>query len=338
LARIRAAELLGDEWLPDVHRAVAKTIASLCVPLHTLTLCHGACGNAVLLLEAARAIGERSWRTAAEDVGRQVVAGHQNGRVFRSGYDLLTREEDPSLLMGNAGIGYYLLQLLCDDVPNILRPQPDGKAKPAMAVSDGSVARTLTAATLPRTLSRLEVEKRQELDAFFSCWRTRREALDLVTRTADDSQTRAELDVELAKLRMRDECPSFALARLQELRIARRTANVESAKDLANCRLRLAPYVRIWQGHSDDGAAKLLRLHGETVVDSELTPFAASLLSQFAVPRTVEEIIPAIAAQAGSAPAAVASAVEQQTLEAVWASILDFDARGEPAGSPRFCS
>ncbi|MGB3180654.1 MAG: lanthionine synthetase LanC family protein [Cyclobacteriaceae bacterium] len=128
LSRIRAYEVLGDDSLKnDALRALDKTRA---VTLEyddttkgSFTVCHGRGGNAMSLLEAARHWQESSFAGETEKIAESILEELKEGRKFISGFAFAKDQEDRSLYMGNAGIGYFLLQQAHPEkVPSVVMP------------------------------------------------------------------------------------------------------------------------------------------------------------------------------------------------------------------------
>jgi hypothetical protein len=317
LTRVRCAELLGEEWLADVRRAVSRTIwKDRSGTLRTFTLCHGLCGNAFLFLEAERLLGDASLRALAEEVGLRAVQSRSTEGTWASGYAPLGRAEDASFMLGNSGIAYFLLHLLAPGRPNVLLPRVNGGAAAEQSIDDGDVARALTASIAPRTLA--AAEKATPAIELFPRWRERDEALAVVRSAAGAAKPAAALEAEM--LAFWESCRSFALVRHQQWR-ARKAAMLLRGADLSGVVLRLAPYVRLVEGGDE---MVLLRIVDGDVVDQKLTPLAAAVLSYFASPHTLEEAMRELAEGAeGPEGEAVAQAVREQTEQAVAGTILE---------------
>jgi hypothetical protein len=128
LTRLRAWQLLGDEeYFRDFERAVQKVreIDLTYNPNRTFTLCHGSCGNAELLLEGYRATGRKEYLEDAYRIAEFAIRQKEELGVYLSGYAQAGMQEDLSLFMGTAGIGYFFLRLLDPSVPSILLPTID---------------------------------------------------------------------------------------------------------------------------------------------------------------------------------------------------------------------
>jgi lantibiotic modifying enzyme len=143
MARLRLLELLGPQpgLVQDLSVALRVTAANLASEpgLASFCLCHGAGGNAELLLLAADALGQPWLREQAEAAAWQgIVRYHQTGLSWPCGVE--GAGETPNLFLGLAGIGYFYLRLHGGAVvPSILRITPaaktlaDGREAPGAA-------------------------------------------------------------------------------------------------------------------------------------------------------------------------------------------------------------
>lgn len=83
------------------------------------SLCHGSFGACEALLIAADALGEPDFAQVAADHIEEAVAGHRNGDAeWASG--AWRGAPDPSLMLGEAGIGHFLLRITDPATPSIL--------------------------------------------------------------------------------------------------------------------------------------------------------------------------------------------------------------------------
>jgi lantibiotic modifying enzyme len=130
LARLRIRDLAGDE--PELRRdldaALAATQAALTQPIaqaQGYCLCHGAAGQADLLIEAAQRLDHAPYRQVAEAVGQTGLSTyHANDLPWPCGVP--ARGETPNLMLGLAGIGYFYLRLAApESVPSILILGPE---------------------------------------------------------------------------------------------------------------------------------------------------------------------------------------------------------------------
>jgi len=321
LARLRAFELCGEEWLADLKRAITRTEYTLPDCARTVTLCHGACGNAVLLLEAGRVMEEPRLVRLAEEAGGLAIVMCESGEQLTSGYPSLGDAVELSLMMGNAGAGYFLLQLLSGEVPNVLFPRLNGHSAASVPLSEGDVVRTLTASLLPRTMQAIGQRAEPAASEFFTQWRTREESLAFCARQAPAAGADNEQRREEARLRMRDDWPSLILAYVQEVRVRSGNASFEQLDDPLRQPLRLASYVRLWSDEVQ--GTSLLRVAGNTVIDMPLTPLAVAVLREFETTNVPEKVIRKIVDDIGDDDGSAFEAVRRQIVEAVRAGLLE---------------
>ncbi len=128
LSRLRAFELTGQElYRREAEAAVRSTLESVEDPrlgAGNYSLCHGHAGNCELLLFAAAQLGEPAWRERAAEVARYGWETYEKaGQPWPCG--TVNSVSDPSLLLGEAGIGLFYLRLAEPDVPSplLLRPE-----------------------------------------------------------------------------------------------------------------------------------------------------------------------------------------------------------------------
>ncbi|HEY0025897.1 MAG TPA: lanthionine synthetase LanC family protein [Longimicrobium sp.] len=131
LSRVRAWQLLSDPLYRDEVLAACATTAGT-VSGHGLSnysLCHGRGGNAETLMVAARVLGDESLRQPALESAFAGIELHggPDGPPWPCG--TLGAVSDPGLLLGEAGIGYFLLRLAHPRVPSVLLLEaPDASA------------------------------------------------------------------------------------------------------------------------------------------------------------------------------------------------------------------
>ena len=130
LSRITAHRLLGDErYEQDLHNAVKRTkevTVDFSAPRESYTLCHGAGGNAMLFTEAGLYLNNSDYMELAEQIAVKGATKRAEGMPYSSGFAYAGADEDTSLFMGNAGVGYFYLHVLePEKVPSILKPTLD---------------------------------------------------------------------------------------------------------------------------------------------------------------------------------------------------------------------
>ncbi len=127
LSRVRAFEITGQPlYREETEAALRSTLASLDGSgLGNFSLCHGVAGNCELPLYAGAVFEDPSLREACERwAARGWESYEQAGRPWPCG--TMAAESDPSLMLGEAGIGYFFLRLFSPETPSILllRPPP----------------------------------------------------------------------------------------------------------------------------------------------------------------------------------------------------------------------
>lgn len=137
LARLRAWELTGeDRLLDELRRAVETTRASVDPEpeaVGNFSLCHGAAGNAELLVEAGRRLDEPDWVDAARRVAATGRTRHEAGAWPCGTVD---GGSDPSLLLGEAGIGLFFLRLDDPSIPTVLLVRPADDDAPGAGAAE----------------------------------------------------------------------------------------------------------------------------------------------------------------------------------------------------------
>src|SRR5262249_35833084 len=124
LSRLRAYSILEDQsCLAEAEIAVTTTTQLLREPAlrnQNYSLCHGAGGNAELLLAVAEMLDRPALRTTAEDVGWYGIETYL--KVRRSWpCGVVPGGETPNLMLGLAGIGHFYLRLYDPaKVPSVL--------------------------------------------------------------------------------------------------------------------------------------------------------------------------------------------------------------------------
>ena len=116
LSRVRAWELMpGDAPVArDLERSLQATVNSFATPMipgqSNFCLCHGAAGNAELLIESAEVLSHPEYQEAARTVGiNGINTFHAQGLPWPCG--VMGGGETPNLMLGLAGIGYFYLRL-----------------------------------------------------------------------------------------------------------------------------------------------------------------------------------------------------------------------------------
>ena len=130
LSRIRAHQLLQDDQCQaEANVALRTTTRGLTAALQSgqgnCSLCHGNMGNAELLLSAGDALGDSSSLDTVAHLADEAI---QKYRVTHNSWScgVLNGGENPGLMLGLAGIGYFYLRLYDRrKTPSILLVGPD---------------------------------------------------------------------------------------------------------------------------------------------------------------------------------------------------------------------
>ncbi len=125
LSRLRSYELFGkDAYRQEAEAAIRTTAASLNTMIMggqgNYCLCHGSGGNADLLIYASQILKNEKYKEIAEQVGRRGIENHvQSDTPWPCG--VMGGGENPSLMLGLTGIGYFYLRLYDPDkFPSLL--------------------------------------------------------------------------------------------------------------------------------------------------------------------------------------------------------------------------
>jgi lantibiotic modifying enzyme len=123
LARLHAGTLLGDDvLLTEAREALDLVAASVAENLGAdgsdACLCHGTAGNADILLEGARLLPDPNprWKALAAEVASVGAERSARGR----GWPLGPFRGSPALMVGEAGVGLFLLRLAGSSIPTAL--------------------------------------------------------------------------------------------------------------------------------------------------------------------------------------------------------------------------
>lgn len=121
LSRIRANKITQAEvYKTEAENAIQGTILSLEIKKDSnYSLCHGLAGNCDALIEAAYCYNEPKYYKIAEKFG---LVGYNNFEKAEKTWPCGTLESvsDTSLMLGEAGIGYFYLRLYSKNVPSVL--------------------------------------------------------------------------------------------------------------------------------------------------------------------------------------------------------------------------
>ena len=130
LSRIRAHQLLNEEQCKtEANIALRTTARGLSAAMQSgqenCSLCHGSMGNAELLLFAGDALGDSNSLNMVFQLADDAAQKHRMGHnAWPCG--VLNGGENPGLMLGLAGIGYFYLRLFDRrKTPSVLLVGPD---------------------------------------------------------------------------------------------------------------------------------------------------------------------------------------------------------------------
>ena len=116
------------------------------------SLCHGRGGNAETLMVAAEVLGEPELLERPRQVAAEGWEAYEaKGQQWPCG--TMQGVPDPGLLLGESGIGLFLLRLALPETPSVLLVTPAGGSAPPTTGAPGtrrSGARRWTSTSAPR--------------------------------------------------------------------------------------------------------------------------------------------------------------------------------------------
>ena len=121
LTRLRAFELTqNDVYKKEALKAIEGSITSLKEDgKSNYSLCHGRGGNCEALIYGYEILGDKQLLEIVESIGLEGIEKYeQNNAPWPCG--TMGSVSDPSLMLGEAGIGYYFLRLFDQNVSSVL--------------------------------------------------------------------------------------------------------------------------------------------------------------------------------------------------------------------------
>jgi hypothetical protein len=324
LTRIRAWELLGQPLYRDEARgAVRATVESLADDRMNCSLCHGRAGNAETLLLAGEVLGDADARSVAERVMLHGCERYElGGRRWPCG--TLAGVADPGLLLGEAGIGHFLLRLAEPSVPSILLVTPDSPPIDCAAVE--AARRDARAADVevwfPRTAAAFRALGAGDVtaagaddgDPARSPVAAAAEAVERIVAGEGDAERAALLAdasrAELERVRLHRSVEDAAREFLEAL-IRVPDPEVAWGEVLASLsdRARVVHSAHDWDawiqagapapGPEEDDVFHLLRFTGGSTNERRLSAFAAVVLEAVGEPASVQDVVERVAAAVG---------------------------------------
>jgi hypothetical protein len=148
LSRLRALELVGEDRTLRVslERSVESTSATLRT-IPNYSLCHGIFGNLSLLIEQRDRLNEAAINAVKAVIEVGLARNTGNGAPWPTG--AVAQSDDPSLMVGEAGVGLALLQLEQSSFPDVLLPRGTNRAR---SLPSDSALRELRARSIRKVL------------------------------------------------------------------------------------------------------------------------------------------------------------------------------------------
>ncbi|MBX7150186.1 hypothetical protein K1X84_01000 [bacterium] len=286
LSRLHAWKVLGDkEYFHDYENAVKKvrSVDLVSRPQRSFTLCHGSGGNADLLIEAYRLTGNESYLQDAYRISELALQSRQEIGKYISGFADAGKEEDLSLFMGNAGIGYFYLRLLNPEIKSILMPvvesngvKPNPKYK-TLNISLSQLQKRMCAKIYRRTTFFIE----QSLPEFFKENSSLNSCLQDIEKFSvqnTDSRLDEVFKIEKTARELNLAVESFALLEAEN---QYRPKNYDG-----DTKLKLSPRVRLLTTNSNESSEKFIVLYVtiEGVKETLVEQFTGLVLSAFSEP------------------------------------------------------
>ena len=315
LARLRAWEALREpRYLDDARAAIRATVASLEDARMNYSLCHGRGGNCETLMEGARVLGEPELLERPRQVAMEGWETYEaKGMPWPCG--TMQGASDPGLLLGEAGIGFWLLRLARPETPSVLVVTPPAETRRPDDGGEGYAA--LRDETLHEHFGRtLRVFSALGVDVAFpprasgaperSDAHTALDALQARVEAEPDPARRALLDDALRVERERHALACSVTDFTEEF-LASLARAPEPEVRWPEARVALSPRARVvhtvwdWEAWleaeedhppaEEDDAFYLLLASGRAVSARRLSPFAALVLQAVETPATLDEVV-----------------------------------------------
>lgn len=122
LSRLRAYELIkNDIYKEETLEALKQTYLSVSTGGGNYSMCHGQGGNCEPFIMATELLGDEKYIQLAEDcLSSGIEAIEEKDKPWPCG--TLQGINDPSFMLGEAGIGYFLLRLVDNNLESVLQP------------------------------------------------------------------------------------------------------------------------------------------------------------------------------------------------------------------------
>lgn len=359
-SRLRAYELLGDPlYLEEARASFGSVERSIADELGmNFSLCHGRGGNAETLLEGARVLNEPELLGPAQAVALAGIERFENaGNPWPCG--TMGGVSDPGLLLGEAGIGMFLLRLARPEIPSVLfiTAADAGAAQGGRAGADGyaSLQSRVVEEHFGRTL-RLWGALGVDADGILpdrpmgpapreSDGEAAYAALDARIQAEADETRRAQLEdaflVDRTRFDLMRSVTDYTTELLDALaRLPQDEVEWHGGRVALSPRARIAVTRWDWDAWTDagdpdsppeeDDAYYLAQFSSGRVTVRRLSPFAALILQTVREPVTVDEVIDVVAEAVSGPDGApdrgwLEDRVVEQISQAYRAGFVDFE-------------
>jgi hypothetical protein len=161
----------------SINKVIQTNIKNKRPERASFILCHGSGGNAEIFIEAFKLFKNEDLKDYAKQIAENAIEEEEKNGGYMSGYATSKQENDTSLFMGNAGIGYFMLRLHDPDkTESILAPKTDsvyngnlnaGKFK-NLSVDLPSLKKMIIEKIFPRTTKLIEQDFSVNLHSYFN--------------------------------------------------------------------------------------------------------------------------------------------------------------------------
>lgn len=328
LTRLRAFEILSDaRLLEEANAAVRTSSVSLRSPTANYSLCHGISGNCETLLYGADVLNDPALRrSVVEHMESASERFEAAGRSWPCGN--VGASTDPTLMLGDAGVGYLLLRLHDPEIPRVLCLTPHPAARlhdesgPSSEQLHERYARSFFGRTLDVLVSGAEASAAVtdiECDAV--------QLRDIINQHiaelehADQrTQLQATFEAESAALDIALAIVDFTADYIDRL-LEPPASLIPTADHLIDLRTGVTLFRTRSSGAAREGdpalpSTFLLWIHRKRVIVRPVQPLAAAIVERLTQPMRVVDLVRQIAAL-GAAPPADAEGFERVVVEQI---------------------
>lgn len=219
----------------------------------SFSLCHGAGGNGIFLLELFGAIGGSLYLKNCLEIARSAIKQYERDRLFKSGDPKFKNFLDVSLLNGQTGVAYFFIKLLSleEKKESILYPKIPQKALDFSSkgtISFHNVLRTDYSKTL-HYLNLHALDNRLDIHT-----NNLRAQISKAIIGLNQEQATELFDLESQKIDLRESIKNKALLSIKEaLEIEENTDICNSQNKLSDIKFALSPTVILYRFKSETG-------------------------------------------------------------------------------------